>query len=87
MSKYKNIQELANGFKSGVLDGWILRVDNDSTYLHWIGGRPEHIKDDSDEADDFDDKKYEEGKELWDSPEVYILDQALAAAGIPNEGV
>lgn len=87
MSKYKNIKELANGFKSGELDGWVLMVDNDSTHLHWIGDRPEHIKDGTDEAEDFDDEKYDEGKKLWDSPDIYILDQALSAAGIPNEGV
>ena len=87
MSKYNNIQDLANGFKSGELKGWILMVDNDSTHLHWMGDRPEHMKDDSDEAEEFADKKYDEGKELWDSPDVYILDQALAAAGIPNESV
>lgn len=87
MSKYKNIQELANGFKSGELNGWVLMVDNDSTHLRWMGGRPENIKDDTEEADDFEYKKYDEGKKLWDSPEVYILNQALTAAGIPNEGV
>ncbi len=87
MSKYNNIQELAEGFKSGDLADWVLRVDNDSTYLHWVGGLPKNIKEMSDEAEDFHDKKYDEGKELWDSPDVYILDQALTAAGIPNEGV
>ena len=87
MSKYKNIKELATGFKKGELDGWVLMVDNDSTHLIWIGDRPENMADDSDEAEEFADKKYDEGKELWRSPDVYILDQALAAAGIPNEGV
>ena len=87
MSKYNNIQELANGFKSGELSGWILRVDNDSTHLHWVGDLPTGVKECSDAAEDFCDKKYDEGNELWDSPDVYILDQALTAAGIPNEGV
>jgi len=62
-------------------------VDNDSTYLRWVGSRPEHIKDDTDEADEFEEQKSDEAQELWNSPDVYILDQALEAAGIPNEGV
>lgn len=80
MAKYKNIKELAEAIKSGELQNWILIVDNDSTYLQWIGNRP-------DEAEDFEEQKYEEGKKLWDSPDVYILGQALEAAGIPNESV
>jgi len=87
MAKYKNIRELAKAFKSGELQDWVLMVDNDSTYLGWRGKRPEHIKDGTDEADEFEDQKYNESGELWDSPDVYILDQALEAAGIPNEGV
>ena len=87
MAKYKNIRELAEAFKSGELKDWVLMVDNDSTHLRWTGGRPENIKDDTDEAEDFEEQKYEESKKLWDSPDIYILDQALAAAGIPNEGV
>lgn len=85
MAKYKNIQELANAFKAGELKGWVLMVDNDWSYLGWRGGLP--YKQDTGEAVAFEDEKYDEGKQLWDSPDVYILDQALAAAGIPNEGV
>ncbi len=86
MAKYKNIQELADAFKSGDLKGWTLMVDNDSTHLRWIGEQPDWHKDEE-IAELFQEKKYEEGKVLWDSPKVYILDQALEAAGIPNEGV
>ncbi len=85
MAKYKNIQELADAFKAGELKDWILMVDNDNTYLDWRGGCP--YADGSDEARDFEDDKCGEGGLLWDSPDVYILGQALAAAGIPNEGV
>ncbi len=85
MAKYKNIQELADAFKAGKLKDWVLMVDNDSTHLSWVGGNP--FPQDTDAARDFEDKKGDEGDELWDSPEVYILDQALAAAGIPNEEV
>lgn len=84
MAKYKNIQELADAFKAGELKGWVLMVDNDSTHLDWRGKNP--TEPGSPEDEDFQDAKYEEGKKLWDSPEVYILDQALTAAGIPNEG-
>lgn len=83
MAKYKNIGELAEAFRCGLLKGWVLMVDNDSTHLSWTGGIPP--TQDADEARDFEDDKYEEGKALWDSPDIYILGQALAAAGIPNE--
>jgi len=87
MAKYKNIQELSEAFKSGELEGWTLMVDNDNTYLQWWGPPPEGIEADSPAGADFEDEKYEEGKLLWDSPDVYILDQALTAAGIPNGSV
>ncbi len=86
MAKYKNIQELADGFKKGELKGWVLMVDNDSTHLRWIGKCPDY-KTHSDEYDEFIEQKEEEEEKLWDSPDSYILDQALSAAGIPNEGV
>jgi len=86
MSKYKNIQELAKGFKSGDLKDWVLMVDNDSTYLRWIGNRPDYDKF-PDENEVYMEQKDDESKKLWDSPDVYILGQALSAAGIPNEGV
>ena len=85
MAKYKNIQELADAFKAGELEGWLLVVDNDSTCLQWIGETPSLDAEGAAEA--FEDERYEAGKLLWDSPDVYILDQALTAAGIPNEGV
>ena len=84
MAKYKNIKELAEAFKSGELKDWILMVDNDSTHLRWTGDSPAF---DTDEGDDFECEKYDEGKRLWASPDIYILGQALEAAGIPNEGV
>ena len=87
MAKYKNIQELAKGFKSGELKNWILMVDNDNTYLRWIGGgAPDYDKYPAG-SEEFEDQKNDEARMLWDSPDTYILDQALSAAGIPNEGV
>ena len=83
--KYKNIKELSEAFKSGKLKGWVLMVDNDSTHLRWIGHCPFEI--DTEEFYEFEDKKCDEATLLWDSDESYILDQALDAAGIPNEGV
>ncbi len=82
MAKYKNIQELADAFKAGELDGWTLMVDNDSTHLDWLLAAPSGI-----DEEEFQEQKYDEGKLLWGSPDIYILDQALTAAGIPNEGV
>ena len=61
-------------------------VDNDSTHLGWIGDSPDYEKY-PDASEEFQDQKYDEGKALWNSPDSYILDQALSAAGIPNEGV
>ncbi len=88
MAKYKNLKELSDAFKSGVLDGWVLMLDNDSTHLDWRGGLSDGIEPDTDEGADFEDKKYDEGKQLYDgSGDVYILDQALTIAGIPNAGV
>ena len=84
MAKYKNIQELVDAFKAGELKDWVLMVDNDNTYLRWIGNP---FEQDTDAAEQFEEDKYDESRKLWDSPEVYILDQALTAAGIPNEGV
>ena len=86
MAKYKNIQELADGFVNGELKDWVLMVDNDSTYLRWIGDSPNYDKFPK-ASEEFEDQKNDEARTLWDSPDVYILDQALSAAGIPNEGV
>ena len=86
MSKYKNIQQLAEGFKSGDLKDWVLMVDNASTHLRFIGKRPDYDKY-PDANEEFMEQKDSEATSLWDSPDVYILGQALSAAGIPNEGV
>jgi len=86
MAKYKNIQELADAFKSGELKDWILIVDNDTTYLRWKGKCP--YEPGTDEEYDFENDKYNEGLALWYSPEGpddYLLGQALTAAGIPND--
>ena len=82
MAKYKNIQELSDAFKAGEVEGWALMVDNDSAPLDWLLAAPSGV-----DEEEFQEQKYEEGKKLWDSPDVYILDQALTAAGIPNMGV
>ncbi len=86
MAKYKNIKELAAAFRSGELKGWVLMVDNDNTYLRWVGDSPDYNTAPA-AAEEFECQKSDEGNKLWDSPDVYILDQALQVAGIPNEGV
>ena len=78
--------ELAEGFKKGELKNWVLMVDNDSTHLRWIGESPDYNKY-PEASEEFMEQKEEEAEALWCSPDVYILDQALSAAGIPNEGV
>ena len=88
MAKYKNLKELAEAFKAGKLKGWVLSLDNDKTSLSWLGGYPDGIEPDSDEGADFEEKKYDEGQELYDgSDDTYILPQVLDLAGIPNEEV
>ncbi len=83
MAKYKNLTELAEGFKNGELENWILMLDNDSTYLSWDGPWP-----DDETLDEFEESKSDKGEELYNgSDDVYILDQALALAGIPNKNV
>jgi hypothetical protein len=87
MSKYKNLKELSGAFKAGELNGWMLILDNDCTYLSYRGPLPDGIEDDTDASDAFESQKCDEGSELWDgNKEAYILDQALDLAGIPNEG-
>ena len=88
MAKYKDLKELSEAFKAGELEGWMLMVDNDCTHLQYHGPLPEGMKTDTDESEAFEDKKYDEGKELYNGQgDVYILDQALTLCGIPNEGV
>ncbi len=84
MAKYKNLKELSEAFRAGKLENWVLMVDNDNTYLRWVGDSPQI---DTEEAEEFEEQKYDEARILWDSPDVYILDQALTLAGIPNMGV
>jgi hypothetical protein len=88
MAKYKNLQELAEAFKSGELEGWVLMLDNDSTYLRYDGPLPKGIENDTEEHYEYEEQKSEEGDKLYNgSQDIYILDQALKMAGIPNEGV
>ncbi len=80
MAKYKTIVDLAKGFKAGELEGWKFMLDNDNTSLWWWGDGPETFE--------FEDEKNRESKELWDSKmPSEVLDEALAALGIPSEGV
>lgn len=88
MAKYKNLKELADAFKTGVLKGWVLMLDNDSSHLNWQGALPKGVEPDKQNSEDFEEEKYEEGQQLYDgSGDTYILDQALDIAGIPNMGV
>ncbi|HDY87688.1 MAG TPA: hypothetical protein ENH82_06155 [bacterium] len=85
MAKYKSLKELAEAFKLGKLHGWVLMLDNDKTSLHWRGGYPMDIHPDTDAGEAFEEQKYDEGHALYDgSGDMYILDQALQLAGIPN---
>jgi len=86
MAKYKNIQELADAFKSGELKDWILIVGDGGTYLRWIGKCP--FEPGTDEEYDFNNAKHNEARALWfpfDNRCDSLLRQALTAAGIPND--
>ncbi len=88
MAKYKNLKELSEAFKAGELKDWVLMLDNDKTNLQYHGPLPEGVETDSDESEEFEEKKYDEAEELYDgSEDTYILDQALTLAGIPNISV
>ena len=85
MGKYKTLKELSEALKSGELErGWEIRIDNDSMGLSWMGDYPE----DEDLSAAFEEKKYDEGRELWDANIMPndILEQALTIIGIPFHG-
>ncbi len=85
MAKYKNLKELSEAFKAGELENWVLMLDNDKTHLQYHGPLPKGVEPDTNESEEFDEKKYDESEELYDGlNDVYILDQALTLAGIPN---
>jgi hypothetical protein len=83
MAKYKTLKELSDAFKAGELKDWKLMLDNDCTHLTYFGPAPSGV-----DSEDFEEEMYDKGKELYNgNDDVYILDQALTLAGIPNEGV
>lgn len=71
--KYNSVQEVSDAFKSGELKGYILVVDNDSSYLRYQG-----LEGDTDEY-----------IQMKDEETLYIgegqndIYDALRAAGIP----
>jgi hypothetical protein len=80
--KYATYTELAEAFRSGELskDDWILVLDNDSCHLDWRGACPPGVSE-----DEYRDKKYEEGRGLFQGNGYQDLEDAVTAAGIPCE--
>lgn len=79
--RYESIAELAKAFKEGELNNYKLVLDNDCSFLTYVGPMNEdweapdgrHVDEVNDEA-----REWFEGKGYADLPD------ALKAAGIPN---
>lgn len=83
--KYSNLIELAEGFRNGDLEGYILVLDNDSSFLQWVGDNPH--EEGTDKHDRYQDKMTEKGEKLFLGNGYRDLGDACTAAGIPNEWV
>jgi len=71
-AKYKTIDQLIAAFQTGELSKseWLLIVDNDSSYLTWMGNPA------------LENEKYKEGQKLWGGDQIDVLD-VLKILNIP----
>jgi hypothetical protein len=83
--KYKNLTKLAEAFKSGELKGYKLILDNDNSFLSYVGKLPEGMRRGTEKAEIWLDKKREEADKLYRGNGYSDLQEALEAAGIPCE--
>jgi hypothetical protein len=85
--KYKNLQQLAAAFASGELDKtkYKLILDNDCSFLNYVGPLPEGMKPETDEAYDWLDKQHEAAREMFEGNGYSDLLDACLAAGIPAD--
>jgi hypothetical protein len=83
--KYRNLIELAEAFKKGELTGFVLMLDNDDSFLRYIGPVPQGVSDV--EAETFRDRKTDEADNIFRGHGYSDLEDACKAAGIPSEWV
>lgn len=85
--KYKNLTELAAAFRSGDLNRahYTLVLDNDGSWLRYIGPLPDGVARDSEAADVWLDAKHDECRAWFRGNGYSDLSDACDAAGIPNE--
>jgi hypothetical protein len=85
--KYKNLQQLAAAFASGELDKtkYKLILDNDCSFLNYIGPLPDGMVTESDEAYTWLDEQHEAARELFEGNGYRDLLDACLAAGIPAD--
>lgn len=80
--KYKTLSDLANAFKTGELlkTEWVLVLDNDDSFLRFIGD-PQNCEDE----DLYRDRMTDHADELYRGNGCADLQEACEAAGIPSE--
>lgn len=85
--KYKNLQQLAEAFRSGALsrDEYTLILDNDDSFLSYTGPLPDGVEADSEEADIWRDRKSNQARNWFRGNGYADLADACKAAGIPVE--
>jgi hypothetical protein len=85
--KYKNLQQLAAAFASGELDKtkYKLILDNDCSFLNYVGPLPAGMNPDTEEADIWRDEQHEKAHKLFEGNGYRDLLDACLAAGIPAD--
>ena len=79
---YKNITELAEAFRQKHLVGYVLDVDNDCSFLRYVGPVPKGVN-----ADEYRDAKNDECHEWFQGNGYQDIVDALNSAGIPADWV
>lgn len=85
--KYKNLRQLAAAFASGELDKtkYKLILDNDCSFLNYVGPLPMGMKPETDEAYEWLDEQHEAARKLFEGNGYSDLLDACLAAGIPAD--
>ncbi len=85
--KYKNLAELSEAFKSGELseENYVLIVDNDHSYLTYVGSSPYYAKSDSAQHVEYMQDKDKETAELFSGGGPNDFHEACQALGIPTD--
>lgn len=85
--QYKNLKALAEAFASGELDRkqYQLVLDNDCSWLIYVGPLPKGVKRDSKEEWEFRDRMNDECRQWFSGNGYADLLDACDAAGIPAE--